>query len=170
MLGVSRKGYIGLLVGKPRHERVIGTVATMSYAVARGAVQIVRVHGVLLLILLVRESHLGARMLAIGAVASVVIAWGVAQWPYMLPTSLKVSQAAAPDATLTAILVVFGIAAVVILPSLGLLYMLDQKSMLETGTDDAVTARGCADQAAALVAEADREPVDLELGEVADRP
>src|SRR5262249_42287814 len=91
--------------------------------------------GVGTLILLVREMHRTARVLAIGAVASVVIAWGVAQWPYMLPTSLKVSQAAAPDATLTTILVVFGIAAVVILPSLGLLYTLDQKSLLEAGTD-----------------------------------
>ena len=58
-------------------------------------------------------------------------AWGVAQWPYILPTTLKVSQAAAPDPTLTTILVVFGVAAVVILPSLGFLYALDQKSMLD---------------------------------------
>jgi dihydropteroate synthase len=46
LLGVSRKGYIGLLIGKPRQERMIGTVATLCYAVARGAVQIVRVHDV----------------------------------------------------------------------------------------------------------------------------
>ena len=91
--------------------------------------------GIGTLVLLLRGSHFGARILAIGAVASVVIAWGVAQWPYLLPTSLEVSQAAAPDSTLTTILVVFGIAAVVILPSLGLLYMLDQKSLLETDTD-----------------------------------
>jgi cytochrome d ubiquinol oxidase subunit II len=60
----------------------------------------------------------------------VVGAWGVAQWPYILPTSLKVSAAAAPDPTLTTILVVFVIAAVVILPSLGWLYLLDQKGRL----------------------------------------
>jgi cytochrome d ubiquinol oxidase subunit II len=87
--------------------------------------------GVGCLVLLVRDDHRGARVLAIGAVASVVVAWGVAQWPYLLPTSLKVSQAAAPDATLATILVVFGVAAVVILPSLGLLYVLDQRSMLQ---------------------------------------
>jgi cytochrome d ubiquinol oxidase subunit II len=87
--------------------------------------------GVGCLVLLVRDDHRGARVLAMGAVASVVIAWGVGQWPYLLPTSLKVSQAAAPDATLATILVVFGIAAIVILPSLGLLYRLDQRSMLE---------------------------------------
>ena len=71
-------------------------------------------------------------MLSMGAVASVIVGWGVAQWPYMLPTTLKVSQAAAPDATLTTILVVFVIAAVVILPSLGLLYVLDQKRLLDS--------------------------------------
>jgi cytochrome d ubiquinol oxidase subunit II len=95
--------------------------------------------GVGTLILLVRESHRAARVLAIGAVASVVIAWGVAQWPYMLPTSLKVSQAAAPDAALGAVLVVFGIAVVVIVPSFGLLYMLDQKSLLEAGAEPEAT-------------------------------
>jgi cytochrome d ubiquinol oxidase subunit II len=87
--------------------------------------------GVACLVLLLRDDHRGARVFAMGAVASVVVAWGVAQWPYLLPTSLKVSQAAAPDATLATILVVFGIAAIVILPSLGLLYRLDQRSMLE---------------------------------------
>ena len=58
------------------------------------------------LVLLIRRAERGARMLAVGAVATVVIAWGVAQWPYILPTSLKVSEAAAPSGTLTAVLVV----------------------------------------------------------------
>jgi cytochrome d ubiquinol oxidase subunit II len=83
------------------------------------------------LVLLVRNAARGARILAIGAVATVVIGWGVAQWDYVLPESLTVAQAAAPDGTLTTILVVFVVAAIVILPSLGLLYMLDQKSLLE---------------------------------------
>ncbi|MCJ7438873.1 MAG: cytochrome d ubiquinol oxidase subunit II, partial [Acidimicrobiia bacterium] len=43
--------------------------------------------GVGSIVLLVRHQHRFARLLAIGAVASVVIAWGVAQWPYMLPES-----------------------------------------------------------------------------------
>jgi len=82
------------------------------------------------LVLLVRKATGAARILSAGAVASVVIAWGVAQWPYILPESLKVSDAAAPTGTLQAILVVFVFAAVIILPSLGLLYVLDQKSLL----------------------------------------
>jgi cytochrome d ubiquinol oxidase subunit II len=80
--------------------------------------------------LLVRESPRAARLLAAGAVASVVIGWGVAQWSYMLPTSLTVEQAAAPAGTLKAVLGVFVLAAVLILPSLALLYVLDQKSLL----------------------------------------
>jgi cytochrome d ubiquinol oxidase subunit II len=90
------------------------------------------------LVLLFRNTR-GARALSIGAVATVVIGWGVAQWPYMLPTTLKVSQAAAPDGTLKAVVVVFAIAAVTILPALALLYVLDQKSALpEEGTEAAV--------------------------------
>lgn len=82
------------------------------------------------LALLVRRSHRGARLLAIGAVASVVWGWGVAQWPYILPTDMEVSAAAAPTATLTTLLVVFGVAAVVVVPALALLYVLDQRSLL----------------------------------------
>ena len=82
------------------------------------------------LVLLARDADRGARLLSVGAVASVVVGWGVAQWPYILPTSLKVSQAAAPSGTLQAVLVVFALAAVIILPSLALLYTLDQKSLL----------------------------------------
>ena len=82
------------------------------------------------LILLLRDADHGARLLSAGAVASVVVGWGVAQWPYLLPTSLKVSQAASPSGTLQMVLAIFGIAAVVILPSLALLYILDQKSLL----------------------------------------
>jgi cytochrome bd ubiquinol oxidase subunit II len=87
--------------------------------------------GVGSLVLLVRGAQRGARLLAIGAVATVVLGWGVAQWPYLLPESLKVSQAAAPSGTLTAIVVVFVAAVLVILPSLGLLYVLAQKSLLD---------------------------------------
>ncbi len=82
------------------------------------------------LVLLIRGAHRYARVLAIGAVASVVLAWGVAQWPYLIPQSMKVSQTAAPSGTLAAVLVAFGCAVVIVLPSLGLLFVLDQRSLL----------------------------------------
>jgi cytochrome d ubiquinol oxidase subunit II len=94
------------------------------------------------LVLVLRRPPRGARVLAAGAVASVVWAWGVAQWPYILPTSLRVSAAAAPSTTLATVLVVFGIAAVVVLPSLGLLYLLDQRSLLPEEGAGLAPARG----------------------------
>jgi cytochrome bd ubiquinol oxidase subunit II len=54
-----------------------------------------------------------------------------------------VSAAAAPTATLTTVLVVFGVAAVVILPSLAFLYVLDQRSLLpEEGVGSRPAAGG----------------------------
>jgi cytochrome d ubiquinol oxidase subunit II len=93
------------------------------------------------LVLLLRSSPRVARVLAIGAVATVVLGWGVAQYPYLLPTSLTLSAAAAPDPTLWSVVIVFVVAALVILPSLGLLYYLDQRDLLATpivepGLDD----------------------------------
>jgi cytochrome d ubiquinol oxidase subunit II len=70
------------------------------------------------------------RPLSVGAVVAVIWGWGVAQFPYLLPTSLKITQSAAPGPTLDAVLVVFAAAVVVVLPALGLLYWLSQKDLL----------------------------------------
>jgi cytochrome d ubiquinol oxidase subunit II len=80
--------------------------------------------------LLVRHADATARVAAVGAVATVIVAWGVAQWPYILPQSARVSHVAAPSGTLEALLIVFVAAAVLILPAFGLLFVLDQKSVL----------------------------------------
>jgi cytochrome bd ubiquinol oxidase subunit II len=77
-------------------------------------------------------ADLTLRPLAAGAVVAVIWGWGVAQFPYLLPTSLRIDQAAAPDPTLNIVLVVFGAAAVLVLPSLGLLYTLSQRDVLES--------------------------------------
>jgi cytochrome d ubiquinol oxidase subunit II len=69
-------------------------------------------------------------VLAAGAVASVIWAWGVAQHPYLLPQKLTISAAAAPSATLSSLLVVFGVAVLVVLPSLGLLFTLVQRNVV----------------------------------------
>jgi cytochrome d ubiquinol oxidase subunit II len=88
------------------------------------------------LMLLVRHAEHWARLLAVGAVASIVIGWGVAQWPYILPESLEVEDAAAPSGTLNAILVAAVGAVLIVLPGFILLYVLDQKSLLpEEGVD-----------------------------------
>jgi cytochrome bd ubiquinol oxidase subunit II len=82
------------------------------------------------LALLLGRGRRGLRPLAVGAVVAVIWGWGVAQFPYLLPTSLKISQSAAPDPTLDAVLIVFVIAAIVVLPALGLLYWLSQRELL----------------------------------------
>jgi cytochrome d ubiquinol oxidase subunit II len=69
----------------------------------------------------------------LAALAVVAVIWGAftAMFPYLLPTSMTISEAAAPDATLSAIYVVFGIACVLVLPALFLLYFLAQSDYLE---------------------------------------
>jgi cytochrome bd ubiquinol oxidase subunit II len=93
--------------------------------------------GVGALVLLTLRARYGARLAAVGAVASVILAWGVAQWDYLLPESLTVTAAAAPSGTITAVLVATGLAVVLIVPAFVLLYVLDQKSLLpEEGMPD----------------------------------
>ncbi len=93
--------------------------------------------GVGSLILLVRANHRGARLLAIGAVASVIGAWGVAQWDYILPESLTFEDAAAPSGTITAVILATVLAVVLVVPSFVLLFRLDQRGLLpEEGVDD----------------------------------
>jgi cytochrome bd ubiquinol oxidase subunit II len=87
--------------------------------------------GVALLVLVALGRTWGTRLLAIGAVATVIWAWGVAQWPYMLPETLTFDQAAGADQTLTWVLVVFGIAIVTVIPCIAVLLVLDQRSRLE---------------------------------------
>jgi cytochrome d ubiquinol oxidase subunit II len=89
------------------------------------------------LVLLARDASRGARLLAVLAVAGIVVAWGVAQWPYLLPTSLTVSAAAAPSGTLQVLLVNVGLAVLIVVPGFVLLYVLAQRSLLpEEGVPD----------------------------------
>ena len=76
------------------------------------------------------------RVLAGATVLSVLVGWGVAQYPYVLPTTLTIDQAAAPNSVLLWLLVTFIILAVTVIPTLLLLWYLDQRSRL----DEAQTA------------------------------
>jgi cytochrome d ubiquinol oxidase subunit II len=89
------------------------------------------------LILLLRRSHRGARLLSVAAVTLVVLAWGVAQWDFILPQSLTVDQAAAPSGTIWAVLVAVALAAALVVPGFVLLYVLDQRGLLpEEGAEE----------------------------------
>jgi cytochrome d ubiquinol oxidase subunit II len=89
------------------------------------------------LILLLRRSHRGARLLSVAAVTLVVLAWGVAQWDFILPQSLTVDQASAPSGTIWAVLVAVALAAALVVPGFVLLYVLDQRGLLpEEGAEE----------------------------------
>lgn len=87
--------------------------------------------GVSTLVLLTRGRHALARAGAVLAVAAIVAGWGVSQWPYILPESLTVDAAAAPEATLVTLTIVTVVAVLVVVPSLFLLFWLDQRSLLD---------------------------------------
>jgi len=88
--------------------------------------------GLTAMLMLFRDIPRIARVCAAAAVAAVIGGWGVAQYPYLLGTHLTIDQAAAPEATLAWILGVFGVAVVTVIPSLMLLYVLDQRGTLES--------------------------------------
>ena len=88
--------------------------------------------GLAVLALLLRRDRRGVRPLAVGAAVAVIWAWAVAQFPYLLPETLTIGEGAGASETLTAVLIVFGIAVVVVLPAFGLLYALRQRSVLES--------------------------------------
>jgi cytochrome bd ubiquinol oxidase subunit II len=90
--------------------------------------------GATVLAMLWRGLRRGTRPLAVAAVVTVIWGWGVAQHPYLLPKSLTISQGAAGQSTLEAVLIVFAAAVVVVLPALGFLYTLTQRSVLQGET------------------------------------
>jgi cytochrome d ubiquinol oxidase subunit II len=89
--------------------------------------------GAAVLGMLWRRVARAVRPLAVAALVAVVWGWGVAQYPYLLPDKLTIAQGAAPSATLTGVLVVFGVAVVVVLPSIALLFTLAQRNLIEEG-------------------------------------
>jgi cytochrome d ubiquinol oxidase subunit II len=73
----------------------------------------------------------GARGLAIGAVVAVLGAWGVAQYPYLLPTSLSIAEGAGAPATLRLVLFVSLLVVGTVVPALAVLFVLDRRGRLE---------------------------------------
>jgi cytochrome bd ubiquinol oxidase subunit II len=71
------------------------------------------------------------------AVATVVWGWGLAQYPYLFPTSLSLAAGSAPTAALVAEFVVAGLAVLLVAPGFALLYFLQQRRMLTAAESDA---------------------------------
>jgi cytochrome bd ubiquinol oxidase subunit II len=83
--------------------------------------------------LLVTGRNHGLRAAAVGAGTAVIWGYFAAAFPFILPTSLTISEAAGASATMTAVIVVFAVAAVTVVPSLILLYVLSQRQALDSG-------------------------------------
>jgi len=80
--------------------------------------------GAVSLWLLSQQQWAWARVAAAGAVAAIVVGWGVAQYPDLLVDELTLADAAGADATLVGLVIVFALAAVTAVPSLIWLYVL----------------------------------------------
>jgi cytochrome d ubiquinol oxidase subunit II len=82
--------------------------------------------GVATLALMVRRRFAAARPAALVAVATVLLGWGVGQYPWLLVDEVTITEGAGADATLTALLIAVGLAVVLVLPALAYLYSLTQ--------------------------------------------
>jgi cytochrome bd ubiquinol oxidase subunit II len=76
---------------------------------------------------------LALRVAGAGAVAAALWAWAVAQYPYLLLPGLTVHAGAAPPATLTATLACAAVGGALVIPSLGWLLVLFQRSPRSAG-------------------------------------
>jgi cytochrome bd ubiquinol oxidase subunit II len=83
-------------------------------------------------LLLWRRVYRWYRVATVAAVGSLVVAWGVAQSPYLLPGRLTIRQAAAPSSTQVLLLVCALVVVLVIGPAMALLYYLDQRTGLQS--------------------------------------
>jgi cytochrome d ubiquinol oxidase subunit II len=82
-----------------------------------------------------RVSPALTRPLGALAVAAVLAGWGAAQYPYLLGTHLDLHDAAAPDSTMTALLVISLLALLLVVPSFAWLLVLTHQGRLVPGED-----------------------------------
>jgi len=78
--------------------------------------------------LIARRRYVAARLTAVTAVATVVLGWGVAQYPWILVDQVTFADAAASQATLQALLVPLTLAVVLVVPALSYLLWLTQST------------------------------------------
>src|SRR3954468_8186903 len=83
------------------------------------------------LVLVNRAAPRLIQVLAVSAVGAVIVGWGVAQYPFLLGTHLSIARAAAPTSTLVALTVVAVAAVLLVVPSMALLFVLQQRGRLE---------------------------------------
>ncbi len=82
-------------------------------------------------VLMWRRVYRWFRVLTVIGVGSFVFAWGFGQAPYVLPGRLTIQQAAGAPEIEVVLLVITVVALALVIPSLLLLYTLDQRNVLE---------------------------------------
>ena len=92
------------------------------------------VSGLAVLGLLAAGRLRGIRVIAALGVAAVIWGWGVAQYPALLPgTPVTLSNAGAPHATQTALVVLFAALVLLVGPAFALLFFLQSRRVLSAG-------------------------------------
>ncbi|MGV9269079.1 cytochrome d ubiquinol oxidase subunit II [Kitasatospora sp. NPDC003701] len=133
--GLVVLGVIGLTVTDP-HAGYVHHGLTHGAGLALGIVAAVALAAT---VWLVAGPAAGwARYTSVAVVVLLVGAWGFAQRPYLVPTSLTVQQAAGASAPLQWMLIVAAVSLVLIGPALVVLYRLDTHGVLEPLTDEDV--------------------------------
>jgi cytochrome d ubiquinol oxidase subunit II len=118
------------------------TLASGLHGRALPVVLLSAVAGVAALVLVAKGRAEVARFAAPGAVAGIVVAWGVAQYPWLLVDELTIFDGAASTATLVGVLVAFALAGLLVIPALVWLLRLTDRGRLEDlrGRDDSSAA------------------------------
>ncbi|WP_030154208.1 cytochrome d ubiquinol oxidase subunit II [Streptomyces sp. NRRL S-244] len=93
-------------------------------------------------LLVLRGQTHWARFSAVGIVAAAVFAWGLAQRPYLIPTSLTVADAAGDSQTLVWLSVVSLVAVLLVAPAVFFLYWMDTHGELEPLTESDLRRSG----------------------------
>jgi len=83
--------------------------------------------------LLLRRAYQPARLSASVAVAALLLGWAAAQHPYVLPPTLTLEAAAASSATQIALIVSIAVGAVILFPSLAVLFRLALSGRFDPG-------------------------------------
>jgi cytochrome d ubiquinol oxidase subunit II len=128
--GVAAAGGLAVL-----HDEAHGLFEALVSGAGLPALLVSALAGVGTLALVGARRYEAARYSAAVAVAAVVVGWALAQEPRFLP-GLTVAQAAAPRDTLIAVVVAVAAGAVVLAPSLALLFTLTLRGRLAYGGEE----------------------------------
>ncbi len=108
-------------------ETLIFTPAALAVQAATAAAAVTAI------VALVARSFRLARIAAAVQVALILVGWAAAQYPYLVPPTVTIQDAAAPPATLDAVFVALGVGAVILFPALAYLFRVFKVASHQSG-------------------------------------